>query len=273
MIVDAHIHYFDSKDFTENLIKEMDEANIDYSVLLPTIGDSTWEYVGLTFKDVSNKDVLAAIKKYPDRLVGGVRVMPTAPDAYEEFKYYAETGYFRLAKFSPPEGFTVDDERIFPIYELCEKLDFPVLIHMGQTGGTFVGEKKEQMYQLNSSLGNPISLDYVAKAFKNVKFIIAHNGYPYKIEAWAVANNNDNVYLDIAGSGPWVDGTVVLHSALGSDSFIPIDKNKIIWGSDNCLPQKESMERANAYLRLLGLNKAQRALAFGETARTLYKLK
>ncbi len=272
MTIDAHIHYFDSERFTENLIDEMDRCGIAWSVLLPTLGDSSWEYVGLTFKEVDNKAVLGAVKRFPDRLVGAIRVVPTDKTAVDELRYFADTGYFRLVKFSPPEGFTVDDERIWPFYEECARYKLPVLIHMGQTGGEFIGEKKASQYQLNSSLGRPVSLDYVAKSFPELTFIIAHNGYPYMIEAWAVANNNPNIYLDISGSGPWVDSTPVVHSALGGNSFIPIDLDKIIWGSDNCLAQDESIARATAYMRLMGADKRQRKLIFGENAKKLYNL-
>jgi predicted TIM-barrel fold metal-dependent hydrolase len=272
MIVDAHIHYFDSPGFVDQLLRDMDGAGIDKAVLLPTIGDSTWEYVGLTFKKVDNEAVTGAVRAHPDRFVGAIRLIPTEPGAVEELTRYAQTGCFRLAKLSPPEGFTVDDGRMLPFYERCVELGFPVLIHMGQTGGTFIGDKLKQRYQLNSALGNPITLDWAAKAFPELTFIIAHNGYPYFIEAWAVACNNPNVYLDIAGSGPWVDGTPVVHSALGSDAFIPIDKSKIIWGTDNCLPPRESMARAAAYMRLMGADKAQRQLIFGGNAQKLYGL-
>ena len=272
MTVDAHIHYFDSPGFVDGLLNDMDEAGIDKAVLLPTIGDSTWEYVGLTFKKVDNEAMLGALKAHPDRFVGGIRVIPTQEGAHDEFMRFAETGYFRLLKLSPPEGFTVDDERIYPIYDQCAKLNFPVLIHMGQTGGEFIGEKKKKMYQLNSSLANPITLDSAAKAFPELNFIIAHNGYPYKIEAWAVADGNENIYLDIAGSGPWVDGTVNIYTAMGREAFIPIDLNKVIWGSDNCLAPKESLSRADAYMRIMGANKTQRKLIFGGNAERLFNL-
>jgi predicted TIM-barrel fold metal-dependent hydrolase len=272
MIVDAHIHYFDSPGFLEGLIHDMDLAGVDKAVLLPTIGESTWDYVGLTFAKVDNEAVCEAVQAQPDRFVGAVRLIPTEPGAVEELRKWAATGCFRLAKFAPTEGFTVDDERITPFYEACVELDFPVLIHMGQTGGTFVGEKFAQRYQLNSALANPMTLDSVAKSFPELTFIMAHNGYPYLMEAWAVAEANDNVYLDIAGSGPWVDGTPVVFNSLGRDSFIPIDRNRILWGTDNCLPPAESLARATAYMRLMGTDKAQRKLIFGGNAERIFKL-
>lgn len=272
MVVDSHIHYFDSPGFIENLLRDMDAAGIDRAVLLPTIGDSTWEYVGLTFKKVDSEAVMGAVKAHPDRFAGAIRVVPTHPGALEEFRRYAGTGWFRLLKLAPTEGFTMNDGRLAPFYEDCAKLGFPILVHMGQTGGTFVGEKLKQKYQLNSSLANPMTLDWAAKAFPEVPFIVAHNGYPYLIEAWAVAAANPNVYLDIAGSGPWVDATPVVHNAMGGRSFIPVDMGRVLWGTDNCLPPAESMARAKAYVRLMGADKAQRALIFGGNAERLYKL-
>lgn len=272
MIVDAHIHYFDNPGFIDNLLADMDQAGVEKSVLLPTLPECTWEYVGLTFMDVENAAVLRAVRQHPDRLVGAVRLLPYTDNAITELRKYADTGYFRLAKLAPTEGYTMDDERNFPFYEECVRYNFPVLIHMGQTGSTFIGEKKKQRYQLNSALANPMTLDYPAKCFPELKFIMAHNGYPYLIEAWAVAHNNKNVYLDISGSGPWVDSTPVVYNALGGDAFIPMDKDKIIWGSDNCLPPAKSIARADAYLRLMGLNKQQRDLTFGGNAQKLYNL-
>jgi len=272
MIVDAHIHYFDSPGFLEGLIRDMDAAGVDKAVLLPTIGESTWDYVGLTFTKVDNEAVRDAVLLHPDRFVGAVRLIPTEPGAVEELRKWADTGCFRLVKFSPTEGFTVDDPSLTPFYEACVELGYPVLIHMGQTGGTFVGEKLAKRYQLNSALANPMTLDSVAKSFPELDFIIAHNGYPYFIEAWAVAEANPNVYLDIAGSGPWVDGTPVVFNALGRDAFIPIDRDRILWGTDNCLPPAESLARATAYVRLMGTDKAQRQKIFGGNAERLFRL-
>lgn len=272
MIVDSHIHYFDSPGFVDSLIREMDDVGVDKAVLLPTLEDSTWEYVGLTFRKVDTEAVIEACRQYPDRLVGAIRLDPTADSALEEFLRYADEDCIRLLKLSPTEGFRVDDHRAWPLYEECAKRGFPVLIHIGQTGGTFIGEKLEARYQLNSAMGHPLQVDTVAKAFPDVAFIIAHNGYPYKIESWAAAYDNPNVYLDMAGSGPWVDGTPSLYTALGQKSFIPINLDRVLWGCDNCLPISESMTRCSAYLRLMGAGKAQRALAFGGIAARLYRL-
>jgi len=272
MIVDAHIHYFDTPDFAENLIREMDGAGVDRSMLMPTLEDSIWEYVGLTFKDVTNPFVLAACRKFSDRLAGGIRLVPTESNAIRELRAYADTGYFRFVKLFPPQGFWADDERILPFYEVCAEYRLPVLFHMGQTNGEYTEELKRKRRHLDSVFANPMNVDYVAKMFPECDFIIAHNGYPYFIESWSVAYANPNVYLDISGSGPWTEGIPIVYNALGAGAFIPVDFDRVLWGSDNCLPQKESISRAVIYMRQMGAGKKQRENIFGETARRLFGL-
>ncbi len=272
MIVDAHIHYFDTPAFAENLVREMDEAGVDWCCLMPTLEDSTWEYMHLTFKDVTNPFVLAACRKFPRRLAGGIRLVPTEPNAVEELRRYADTGFFHFVKLFPPQGFWPDDERILPFYEVCAEYRLPVLLHMGQTNGEYTEEQKRRRMHLNTAYGNPMNLDGVAKMFPEISFIMAHSGYPYYLEAWSVAWANPNVYFDISGSGPWVEGIPIVYNGMGGPAFIPIDFDRVLWGSDNVLPLKESMARATVYTRQMGAGKDAREKIFGETARRLFRL-
>jgi len=103
--------------------------------------------------------------------------------------------------------------------------------------------------------------------------VLAHMGYPYFVDAWSVAHANQNIHLDISGSGPWTEGIPVVYTSLGGAAFIPIDFDRVLWGSDNCLPQKESIARAVMYLRQMGADKRARANVLGETARRLFGLR
>jgi hypothetical protein len=228
--------------------------------------------VGLTFKDVTNPFVLAACRKFPDRLAGGIRLVPTAPDAIIELRKYADTGFFRFVKLFPPQQFRADDDRLVPFYEVCAEYRLPVLYHMGQTNGEYTEEQKRRRMHLDSAYANPIHVDWVAGMFPELPFIIAHNGYPYFLESWAVALAHPNVYLDMAGSGPWVEGIPVVHTSLGGAAFVPIDFDRLLWGSDNCLPMKESISRATVYLRQMGADKAARAKVLGENAVRVFRL-
>jgi len=273
MLVDAHIHYFDTPEFAEKLVREMDDTGITWSCLMPTLEDSTWELMHLTFKDVTNPFVLAACRKFPDRLAGGIRLVPTEPNAISELRKYADTGFFHFVKLFPPQGFWADDERILPFYEVCAEYGLPVLLHMGQTNGEYTEEQKRRRMHLNSVFANPMNVDGIAKMFPEINFIMAHSGYPYFLETWSIAWANPNVYFDLSGSGPWTEGIPIVYNAMGGAAFIPLDFSRVMWGSDNCLPQKESIARSVMYARQMGAGKAARTGIFGETAKRVFRLK
>ena len=124
----------------------------------------------------------------------------------------------------------------------------------------------------SSKYANPMNIDQIARLFPRTAFVMAHMGYPWLVEAWSVAHANPNVYLDIAGSGPWTEAAPVAYLALGGQSFIPIDFSRVIWGSDNCLPQAESIARAQVYLRQMWCLSEQRKQVFGGTAARLLRV-
>jgi predicted TIM-barrel fold metal-dependent hydrolase len=50
---------------------------------------------------------------------------------------------------------------------------------------------------------------------------------------------------------------------------VPIDFARVLWGSDNCLPQAEHRARMETYLRQVGAGSNERALVFGNNAAKL----
>ena len=112
----------------------------------------------------------------------------------------------------------------------------------------------------------------LARLFPRIPWVFAHSGYPHFLEAWSVAHANTNVYLDISGSGPWTDGIPLVYAAIGGPSSIPIDFARVLWGSDNCLPQAQHISRMSTYMRQMGAGSEARKLIFGENARKLLKL-
>jgi predicted TIM-barrel fold metal-dependent hydrolase len=188
---------------------------------------------------------------------------------------------FRAVKLFPPAGFFPDEERFYPLYEIVERRGVPVLVHTGQTNIKLVsGNPKEinpREYRgtrkaTDSRFAHPMNIDHLARMFPGIPFVLAHMGYPHFPEAWSVAHANPNVHLDISGSGPWTDGIPLVYNALGGQNYIPIDFTRVVWGSDNCLPQAEHIARMTAYMRQIGAGSAQRKLIFGENARKLLKL-
>ncbi len=81
------------------------------------------------------------------------------------------------------------DPRHEPFYALAEKYDVPVCFHMGETAGGH-GLLK---------YAHPLTLDEVAASHPRVRFVIAHVGSPWILDAVEVMAKNENVYIDISG--------------------------------------------------------------------------
>lgn len=269
MIIDFHYHCADNAGSVGELLKDMDRAGVEKTLLTGGPQEAFWDYKGCGF--ASNETVLEAVQKYPDRLIGNVYLDPREPDAAEILAKFMDKG-FRCVKMFPPVGFYPDDERFFPLYEKIEEYGVPVLFHAGQTNIRVVCKEPGVRKATSSKYGNPMNFDMIARLFPKMQIVLAHMGYPYYVEAWSVAHANTNIYLDIAGSGPWTEGIPIIFNALGGHSFIPVDFKRVIWGSDNTLTQAEHIARSDVYLRQMGAGSQDRKLVFGETAKQLLKL-
>jgi predicted TIM-barrel fold metal-dependent hydrolase len=92
-------------------------------------------------------------------------------------------------KIYPSLGYSPSDERLLPIYEICEKKNIPVLTHCGgEIVSTFekeievrIGSKREiwaenNRIDLARRLNNPENWEYVLERYKNLKLNVAHFG-------------------------------------------------------------------------------------------------
>jgi predicted TIM-barrel fold metal-dependent hydrolase len=120
------------------------------------------------------------------QLAGVASFDPVAnPDAAEEAEGLLRKG-FKGIKLLPgwmPEPTKADDERLFPIYEVCVTTGKPVLIVNGGNAGP------------DMSYSDPISVDRVAAAFPQLKIVICYAGWPYVHQALGVLYRRPNVWL------------------------------------------------------------------------------
>jgi predicted TIM-barrel fold metal-dependent hydrolase len=269
MRIDFHYHYPRTDGFVDKLLKEMDLSGVDKTLLMGGPEEAYWEYMNCSF--APNEDVCAAVKAHPDRLIGNVYLDPRLPDAIDTFEQYMAEG-FRAVKMFPPVGFMPDDEQFFPLYEKIEQAGVPLLFHAGLTNIKVISKEPGVRKATNSKYSHPMNFDMISRLFPEMPIVMAHMGYPHYIEARSIAHANMNVYLDISGSGPWTEGIPVTFNALGGHQFIPLDFNRVLWGSDNCLTQAEHIARSDVYLRQMGASSKDRKLVFGETAQKLLGL-
>ena len=84
---------------------------------------------------------------------------------------------------------SISDPCYEPVYQLAEKYDKPVAIHMGQTAHPHA----------NLKYSHPLELDAVAVAHPKLQFVMCHFGNPFLPDAAAVAEKNANVAVDLSG--------------------------------------------------------------------------
>ena len=270
MKIDFHYHYADVEGFVEGLLKEMDDSHVDITLLMGGPEEAFWEYKNCRF--AKNEKVLKAVKAHPDRLIGNVYLDPREPVAADTFARYMDEG-FKSVKMFPPVGFMPDDERYFSLYEKIEKEGVPLLFHAGLTNIQIISKVPGVRKATNSKYSYPLNFDMISRLFPKMPIVLAHMGYPHYIKARSVAHANQNVYLDISGSGPWTEGIPLVFNALAGHQFIPMDFNRVIWGSDNCLTQTEHISRSDVYLRQMGASSRDKVQIFGGTAMKLLGLK
>jgi len=83
----------------------------------------------------------------------------------------------------------LSDPRHDPYFELAETFDVPVVVHTGSLSG-HGGLLK---------YSHPLTVDEAAVRFPRVRFVMAHCGDPWIVDAAAVAGKNSNVFMDLSG--------------------------------------------------------------------------
>lgn len=108
----------------------------------------------------------------------------------EVFETFLQTQQCVGLKFYPGyHHLPLSDPRHFPFFELAAACDVPVVVHTGDTAGTG-GHVK---------YAHPLTVDEVAVDFPKTRFVLAHYGNPWIIDATEVAAKNPNVSIDLSG--------------------------------------------------------------------------
>jgi predicted TIM-barrel fold metal-dependent hydrolase len=168
---------------------------------------------------VPNEDVAAYVAKQPRRLFGFASVDPNRPDAPEVLEAAIKNLGLVGLKLAPfYQTFYPDDRRYFDLYAKADELGLPILWHQGTS---FIPEGF-------FDASRPAALDPIARAFPQLKMIIAHMGHPWTDECVAIVRKNTNMYMDVSalGSRPWQ-----LYNALVSAMEYGVT-DKILFGSD-----------------------------------------
>lgn len=145
---------------------------------------------------VPNEYVAEYTAQDPTRLFGFASVDPNQEDAPQRLESAIRELGLRGLKLGPIyQNFYPDQRQYFDLYAKANELGLPIMWHQGTS---FVPEG-----YLDAS--RPAALDPIARAFPNLKMIIAHMGHPWVGECIAVVRKNTNMYMDMSalGTRPW----------------------------------------------------------------------
>ena len=162
----------------EMLFREMDAVGIERGVVV----GRTSGPLGV----VSNADVAAVARQYPDRFtpVASVDVSnrKTAMAQIEEARSLGMS-MLNLEPGALPNPMHLDDRRIYPIYAYCEDNNIPVILMSGGSPGPDI------------SYTAPVHLDRVLCDFPDLTVVASHGSWPWVQEAIHIAYRRPNLYL------------------------------------------------------------------------------
>ena len=257
MIIDAHTHLGNPGGAIvatpEDLIKSMDKAGIDKSVILAG-----------NINKLSNKQVLAAANAHPDRLIPVGSYSEEDLEvrwAVQRVEELLAEGKIRGLKFYPGyEPYAPSAPWLQPLLELLVKYNRPAIFHSGDLYNKVKGAKLK--YAL------PLHLDDVAVDHPDLKIIVAHLGFPWQREAAEVCYKNKNVYSDCSGFvyGDFSSSDAEKYSKVWNEFVAIAGDDRILFGSDWPISGQESYLQTVTNL----VSDSSRDLVFGGNANALF---
>lgn len=225
----------------------------------------------IVFVTGGGNEALAAVCRRHPRFLGFAHHDPFAPDAAGELRRaVTELGLRGYKILAPSLTGRIDDPALYPVWEVCQELDIPVLVHFGPLGGGGGIAAHPNI--------SPLALHDVAKGFPTVPFVIPHFGCGYPTEllhlCWACAN----VYVDTSGNNEWMRWMIpeLTLEELFRRFRETVGAERIIFGTDSShFPRGFVVRYVEEQLRAcraVGFTDTELAAVFSGNARQLLRL-
>ena len=190
MIIDIHSHIFNERVYKEYFSKIKDKESRAIALYCWIRFNEKGKPVKFALKDLLD----FAEKKDNLSVIAGINMDNDVADQLQSFeKLFQEKKIVGVKLYPGYQYFYPSDEKVYPIAELCEKYNKPLVFHSGDVYGF---EDKGAILKYS----HPIHIDELAVKYPKCKIIIAHFGFPYLLEAANVVYKNKNVYTDISGT-------------------------------------------------------------------------
>lgn len=150
----------------------------------------------------SNDFVSGMQKRHPDRIIqcwAAVDPLKGEIALREARRAVQELGMLGF-HFHPIMGhYAVNDQQLYPLFEMINSLKVPVMIDVGTTG---MGAGMPGGMGAKIRHAHPAAIDELAADFPNLTIIAAHPGWPWVDEMTAVALHKGNVFWELSGWAP-----------------------------------------------------------------------
>ncbi|MDO4328711.1 MAG: amidohydrolase family protein [Lachnospiraceae bacterium] len=137
---------------------------------------------------IGNDEIKEITEKYPEYYEGFIAGIPfnNVPASVDEIKRCKAMGAKGVQIYTNMNGEAIDQEKFWPIYEICEKLELPILIH--PVGGQMTPEyptEERSKYELWFLIGWPyqttvamcrLAFAGIFEDFPNLKIVTHHVG-------------------------------------------------------------------------------------------------
>ncbi len=246
MIIDVHAHLgfdhcYGTPNTEEQLIYWQDKCKIDHAIIQPGVPLSHIEE-----NAAMHDEIYDLCQRYKGRFYGMASISPHfRPDVYEkELRRCVQELGFVGVKITPAgHGINPSIKDIWYIYELCEELDIPVMIHTGS----------------GTPFADAINVYEPAKNFPNVRFIIAHaGGESTSATCMHVAELCPNVYIEPS----WLCVYLILGAVK------KFGANRIMFSTDLAMNGPVELAKYNT----LPITEEEREWLFWKTANEVFKL-
>ena len=237
MIIDSHTHLGDFPLFnvslnSDEMVHIMKECEVNRCLVssLPN---------GLT---------LAAVKKYPEELLGMIWINPhEGARAAAQLDEAITKWDFKGIKMHPLiDAYLPDSDIVHPIMERARKHDVPVLFHCGHPPWSL-----------------PWHFANLADLYPDVTIILGHMGHGHIVyinAAIEIAKKHENIILETSA--------MPMHSKI-KEAVVEVDEQRVIYGSDMPFGHPAFEIRK---VQVAGLTRKQLRLVLEQNTRRIFRL-
>ncbi len=230
------------KGTVSNLLEMGENAGVDHFIV---------QSVATAPKQVKsiNEFIANAVRQHPQKLTGLGTLHPDSTDIKGDIEHLTELG-LRGVKLHPDiQAFKIDDYRCLKIYELCEQMNLPILMHTG-----------DHRYDYS----NPNRMLPILEIYNNLTVIGAHlGGWSVWDEATEKLAHHKNFYVDTCSCFSFMESEKALQiiREYGAD--------RVLFGTD--YPMWNMEKEINSILSL-GLDEEEIMCILNMNAKKLFNL-